>query len=139
MALPDYYKIGALNAFTTGISGQDVANTVEYTGSEIDNTSSRYPYMVVEVVWIYSSTPTANKTVELRILESVDGTNYEDTSRVIAAWSPPADTGVTHRRVLLTAFPLLADKFKLAIKNVDTGQTITVTVRAWGYDMAVED
>jgi len=25
------------------------------------------------------------------------------------------------------------------VKNTDTGQSITVTVNAWGYDMAVED
>ncbi|MEO0133062.1 MAG: hypothetical protein ABIK73_09075 [candidate division WOR-3 bacterium] len=138
MPLPDYYKIGTLNALSTGIANQSIANGSEYIGSEIDNTSGRYPYMAVEVSWQYSTAPTANKTVELRILEAVDGSNYEDTSRVIAAWSPPADTS-EHRRVLLTAFPLIADKFKLAVKNVDTGQSVTVTVRAWAYYDVVED
>lgn len=138
MGLPDYYKVGTLNSLSTGIENQTVANTAEYVGSEIDNTTSRYPYLVVEVAWQYSTAPTANRTVELRILESVDGTNYEDTSRVIAAWSPQADTSA-HRRVLLTAFPLIADKFKLSVWNVDTGQTITVTVRAWAYYDVVED
>jgi len=98
----------------------------------------RYSLMAVEVVWSYTTAPTANKTVELQVLEAVDGTNYEDTARTIAAWSPPADTN-THRRLLLSEYPLLADKFKLAVKNTNTGQSITVTVNAYAYDMAVED
>lgn len=138
MALPDTLKPTTLNALTTGITSQAIANGASYPGSEIDNTSNRYSLMAVEVVWSYSTAPTANKTVELQIIESLDGTNYEDQARTIAAFSPPADTA-DHRRVLLTAYPLLADKFKLVVKNTDTGQTITATVRAWGYDMAVED
>lgn len=138
MALPDTLKPTTLNALTTGITSQAIANGASYPGSDIDNTSNRYSLMAVEVEWSYSTAPTANKTVELQVLEAVDGINYEDTARTIAAWSPPADTN-THRRLLLSEYPLLADKFKLAVKNTDTGQSITVTVRAWGYDMAVED
>jgi len=138
MALPDYLKIGSLVSTPTGISSQQIANGASFTGSEIDNTSMRYSLMAVEVVWSYTTAPTANKTVELQVLEAVDGTNYEDTARTIAAWSPPADTN-THRRLLLSEYPLLADKFKLAVKNTNTGQSITVTVNAYAYDMAVED
>ena len=138
MALPDKLKPTALTSLTTGISNQTIANGASFTGSEIDNTSARYSLMAVEVVWSYTTAPTADKTVELQVLEAVDGINYEDTARTIAAWSPPADTN-THRRLLLSEYPLLADKFKLAVKNTDTGQSITVTVNAWGYDMAVED
>lgn len=138
MALPDVLKPTALTSLTTGISNQTIANGASFTGSEIDNTSMRYSLMAVEVVWSYTTAPTANKTVELQVLEAVDGTNYEDTARTIAAWSPPADTN-THRRLLLSEYPLLSDKFKLAVKNTDTGQSITVTVNAYAYDMAVED
>lgn len=139
MALPDKLKPTALTSLTTGISNQTIENGASFTGSEIDNTSTRYSLMAVEVSWRYLSAPSANKTVELQILESLDGTNYEDTPRTIAAFSPPVDYNVDHRKVLLTAYPLLADKFKLVLKNTDTGQTITATVKAWGYDMAVED
>lgn len=139
MALPDYLKAGSLNSISTGISNQTVANAAEYVSETvIDNTTTRYRYLAVEVVWSYATAPTANKTVELRITESLDGTNFEDTTRVIAAWSPSADTS-THRRKLLGFFELLADKFKLAVKNVDTGQTITVSVNAWGHYDPVED
>lgn len=138
MALPDKLKPTALTLLTTGISNQTIANDASFVGSEIDNTSTRYSLMAVEVAWSYTTAPTANKTVELQIQEAIDGTNYEDTPRTIAAFSPPADTA-DHRRVLLTAYPLLADKFKLVVKNTNTGQTIKATVRAWGYDMAVED
>lgn len=138
MALPDKLKPTALTSLTTGISNQTIANGASFTGSEINNTSTRYSLMAVEVTWSYTTAPTANRTVELQITEALDGTNYEDTPRTIAAFSPPADTA-NHRRVLLTQYPLTASKFKLHLKNTDTGQTITVTVRAWGYDMAVED
>ena len=138
MALPDKLKPTALTSLTTGISNQTIANGASFTGSEIDNTSNRYSLMAVEVEWSYSTAPTANKTVELQIKEALDGTNYEDTARTIAAFSPSADT-TSHRLVLLSEYPLVADKFKLVLKNTDTGQTITATVRAWGYDMAVED
>ena len=138
MALPDSLKVTTLGEFTTGINQQQIANGASYPGTEINNTSTRYSLMVVEVAWSYTTAPAANRTVELQIQEAIDGTNYEDTPRTIAAFSPPADT-VEHRRVLLTAYPLLADKFKLVVKNTDTGQTIKATVRAWGYDMAVED
>ena len=138
MALPDSLKVTALAEFTTGINQQQIASGASYPGTEINNTSSRYSLMAVEVSWSYNTAPTANRTVELQITEALDGTNYEDTPRTIAAFSPPADTA-NHRRVPLTQYPLTASKFKLHLKNTDTGQTISATVRAWGYDMAVED
>lgn len=138
MALPDTLKPSPYTSLTTGISSASVANGSTYTGSEIDNTNTRYSLMAVEVAWSYTTAPTANKTVEVQITECLDGTNYEDSPRTIAAFSPPADTA-THRRVLLRDYPLVADKFKLHVRNVDTGQTISVTVNAYAYDTRVEE
>lgn len=139
MALPDYARPSVLTQVSTGITNQAIANAAEYISTTvIDNTTARQQYLAVEVVWSYATAPTADKTVELRVVESLDGTNFEDTSRVIAAWSPPADTA-THRRKLLSFFSLTASKYKLAVKNVDTEQTITVTVNAWTHTDTQED
>lgn len=141
MALPDYFKIGSLASTSTGVSSQAVANGATFTSAtEIDNTTDRYGYMAVEAVWQYATAPTANRSVEVYLLRSLDGTNYEEVApqALIAAFSPPADTA-THRRVLLTAFPLIAAKYKFAVRNVDTQQQITISLNAWRYYESIED
>jgi len=140
MALPDVLKPSPYTTLTTGISSASVANGSTYTGSEIDNTSNRYGAMTVEVVWSYATAPTANKTVKVHLLRCLDGTNYEEQGNqtLIAAFSPPADTA-SHRRVLRESVPLLAYKFKLAVENVDTAQTLTATVNAYAFNERVED
>jgi len=141
MALPDYFKIGALASTSTGVSSQAVANGATYTSTtEIDNTTARYGYMAVEVTWQYATAPTANRSVEVYLLRSLDGTDYEGVASqaLVAAFSPPTDTAA-HRRVLLTAFPLIAAKYKFAVRNVDTAQTITISLNAWRYYESIED
>ena len=141
MALPDYFKIGSLASTSTGVSSQTVANGATFTSTtEIDNTTDRYGYLAVEVVWQYTTAPTANKSVEVYLLRSLDGTNYEEVApqALVAGVSPPADTAA-HRRVLLTAFPLVAAKYKFAVRNVDTQQAITISVNAWCYYESIED
>jgi len=141
MALPDYLKIGSLVSTPTGISSQQINDGATYTSTtEIDNTTARYSYMAVEVIWQYATAPTANKSVEVYLLRSLDGTNYEEVApqALVAAFSPPADT-TAHRRVLLTALPLVAAKYKFAVKNVDTAQEITISLLAYRYYEAIED
>ena len=141
MALPDYFKIGSLVSTSTGVSSQAIANGATFTSAtEIDNTSGRYGYMAVEAVWQYATAPTANRSVEVYLLRSLDGTNYEEVGpqAIVAGFSPPADTA-EHRRVLLTAFPLIAAKYKFAVRNVDTAQSITISLNAWRYYESIED
>jgi hypothetical protein len=138
MALPDYLKPTSQTSLSTGIANQSVANGTVYTGTEIDNRTTRYGFMAVEAVWSYGTAPTANRTVEIRILEN-NGNGYEtDNGRVIAAFSPPADTS-SHSRVLVSERPLRANRFKLAVRNVDTEAALTVTLYAYAYDLAVEE
>lgn len=141
MALPDYLKIGSLVFTPTGISSQQIANGATFTSAtEIDNTTDRYGYMAVEAVWQYATAPTANMSVEVYLLRSLDGTNYEEVApqALVAGFSPSADTSA-HRRVLLTAFPLVAAKYKFAVKNVDTQQEITISLLAYRYYEAIEE
>jgi len=141
MALPDTQKVSAFSNLDTGISSQTVSNGSSYTSSTvIDNTSNRNSLMVIEAVWSYSSAPTGSRTVEIYLLRSVDGTNYEALADTypITSFSPPADTSA-HRLVVVQDAPMLPCKYKLGVKNVDTGQTITITLNTKAYDMVMED
>lgn len=133
MALPDTHKLTSATSRTTGISSAAVASGSETVGSVIDNSTNLDRYLDVEIVWSYTTAPTANKTVEIRMLYSLDGTNYEDSWRVIGAVSPPANTA-TYRRLVVAGLMLEPLPFKLSVKNVDTGQTVTVTLSAKTYN-----
>lgn len=144
MALPDSLKISTLTSVSTGVSSQTVATGASYESSTvIDNTTNRYSLMAIEAVWSYSTAPTAYKTIEIYLLKSLDGTNFEslisgDPVRPIVSFSPPSVTTI-RRLALIQDLPLVAGKYKLAVKNVDTGQTITITLNAYVYDQTVED
>jgi len=136
MALPDYISLVGGTSRSTGISNQSISLGYNYLSStEIDNSTNLDDLADFEVIWQYSSTPTANKSLRLYIVYSFDGTNYEDAASdttepvqltLVRAWSPPADAA-SHRMVV-GGFPLLPYKFKLLVRNHDTGQTVTVTV-----------
>lgn len=134
MALPDTHKLASITSRSTGISNANVTSGAEVAGSVIDNATNLDSFLDVEIIWSYATAPTANKTVEIRMLYSLDGTNYEESWRVIGAVSPPADT-VSHRRLVVTGLLLEPLPFKLAVKNVDTAQTVTVTLNAVTYNM----
>lgn len=141
MALPDTQKVSAFSNLDAGISSQTVSNGSSYTSSTvIDNTSNRNSLMVIEAVWSYTTAPTGSRTVEIYLLKSIDGTNYEAVAETfpLSSFSPPADTS-SHRHVVGQDIPLLPCKYKLAVKNVDTQQTITITVIAKAYNMVMED
>jgi len=131
MALPDYTSLTTGTSRTTGFSSTVIANGAETTGSEIDNATNLDEILDCEIIWSYGTAPTANKTVEVWALYSFDGTNYTtraDGGILLRAFSPPADTA-THRMPILNVW-LVPYKFKLHVRNVDTGQPITVTVNA---------
>jgi hypothetical protein len=131
MALPDYTSLTTGTSRTTGFSSTVIASGSEITGSEIDNATNLDEILDCEIIWSYGTAPTANKTVELWALYSFDGTNYTtraDGGVLLRAFSPPADTA-THRMPIMNVW-LMPYKFKLHVRNVDTGQSITVTVNA---------
>lgn len=140
MALPDNIRHASASSRSTGISSQSIADGASYTGSEIDNATNKDTLMSVELAWSYSTAPTADKTVELHMLYSLDGTNYEElsTQTMRAVVSPPADTS-SHRRLLLDGVPIQPFPFKLAVKNTDTGQSITATVTAYTWQQELAD
>jgi hypothetical protein len=132
MPLPDYTSLVTGTSRATGFSSTVIDHTNETTGSEIDNATNLDEILDCELVWRYAGqAPTPNKTVEIWLLYSFDGTNYTtraDGGVLLRAFSPPADTS-THRLPILGVW-LMPYKFKLHVRNVDTGQSITVTMNA---------
>ncbi len=140
MALPDTFKLAAGSSRSSGIASEAITNGSTFTGAGIDNATNLDYFGTVEIVWSFGVTPTANKAVELYVLYAVDGTNYEEVGpqAMVGGFSPPADTS-SHRRTIVRNLPLLPYAFKLAVKNVDTGQTITVTANVYTHAEKVVD
>lgn len=141
MALPDTLQLASAgSAKTSGFSGTTIADGATGTGSAIANQTNLDAYLTAEFVYSYGSSPTASKTVKIYLTYAVDGTNYEDVDakNQIGAFSPAADTS-THRVTMLRNVPLLPFAFKIVVVNVDTGQTITLTINAYTHNDAVVD
>lgn len=134
----DSIKLEAATSRASGFSSTTIANGSGTDGSVIANQTNLDRYLTAEFVYSYGTAPTANKSVEIYLLYSVDGTNYEEESphALVGGFSPGADTS-SHRRVFLRNVPIKPFAFKIRIKNVDTGQTITVTVNAYTHNEKV--
>lgn len=140
MALPDVFKLNAATARTSGFSSTAIANAASANGSTIDNATNLDELLTAEVVYSYGTNPTASKTIKIYLCYAPDGTNFEshDASNLISTFSPAANTS-THRRTLIKGYPLLPFAFRLVVENVDTGQTITVTINAYTHNSQVVD
>lgn len=140
MPLPDSFRLEAATLRTSGFSSTTIATAAATTGSTIANQTALDEFLTVEFDYSFATNPTAGKTVEIYLLYSVDGTNFSEESAVelIGSFSPDVDTS-SHRRVIIKDYPLLPFAFKIHIKNVDTGQTITVTVNAYTHSSKVID
>lgn len=140
MALPDVIKLQASSNRSTGVSTQAIADGASFTGSEIDNSTNRDTMADLEANYVYSTAPTAAKTVKIYQIYSLNGTNYEETDakNLIASFSPPADTN-SHRVMLRKGLPLSPHKFKYVAENTNTGQSITLTLTCRTYNPTVED
>lgn len=128
------FLLKAANSRSSGFSSTTITNTSTGTGSAIDNATNLDEFLTAEAVYSYGTAPTTGKTLELHLTYALDGTNYEEVSAftLIASFSPDADTS-THRRELIRNWPLLPFAFKIVVKNVDTGQTITITLNAYTH------
>ena len=140
MALPDTVQLEAATSRTSGFSSTTIADGANNSGSAIANQTNLDELLTAEFVWSYGSAPTASKTVKVHLLYSVDGTNYEEAAshNLVGVFSPAADTS-THRVVVIRDEPLLPHAFKIHVENVDTGQTITLTVNAYTHNRAITD
>jgi hypothetical protein len=144
MALPDYITLIGGTPRSTGISNVQVANGNNYLSTTVINNAQNLDDLAdFEIIWQYSTAPSANRSVRLHIQYSFDGQNWEDGASgtvdpirltLITAWTPPADT--LQHRMIRGSFPLLPYPFRLLVRNHDTGQTITITVNCITRKMA---
>lgn len=133
MALPDKVIPSPLSAdIDLGLNDVSIASGTEVEGMEFDNTTTRYAYLRLVLTYSYATAPTANKTIEVRVKRQTGTTTFESRSKVIGADSPLADTA-TQSNVIVEFFPIVAAKYRFSIRNVDTGQTGTFTLKAQGH------
>lgn len=132
MALPDYTSLVAGMGRTTGFINSVIEDGDQMTGAEIDNVSYLDEILDCEIEWRYNTPPAPNKTVEVWLLYSFDGTNYTTRESgggiLLRAFSPHPDMNTY--RIPILGVPLMPFKFKLHVRNVDTGWPIIVTMNA---------
>lgn len=128
-------------AIASGIASETIATGGNSVLSDtFDNSGvTRYGYLSGELVYSFGTNPTASKAIDLYVEESKDGTNFEDANpplgfliRIVVT----ADT--SSHRVALPTIPLKPVAYRIRIVNVDTGQTVTVTLTLFAYSDTIE-
>lgn len=119
------HKNHASNPFTLETTSlNSLATTGTVTGTAVDNSSDKYLYGDFELFITYGTNPTAGSVIELSLLRSIDGTNYEDApgpSGFVGAFVLAATT--SGQRLVIRGVPLPPGLFKPYIAAKTTGQT----------------
>ena len=145
MSLPDTFPYTTPTRRITGISSQAIAAGANYLGSAIANDTNLDTLWDIEVDYTPAVAPTAGDYIEVYLLYSQDGTNYEDGD------ATPTDpvkapvgivrcfTDTTRRRFLISGVPLSQYKLKVLLKS-EVAQSITVNaVTLKSYRLQVAD
>jgi hypothetical protein len=84
------YEAAAANLLTTELNslGNSSTTTLSTIGAAIDNTSNLFQFADVEFLAGGTYTPTAGGFLELWLVMTLDGTNYEDGSSSIPPGRP---------------------------------------------------
>lgn len=85
------------------------------TSSEIDNSSDLYRWDDLEIVIKFSAGTAAGRFISIDIVQSVDGTNYEDTDNLLPVANIGIDNGTSTQRIVVRRIPIPAGKFKYRI------------------------
>lgn len=108
---------------TTSLNSLTSTGTVTGT-AYTTNTTDRYMYADFELLITYGTNPTAGSRIELSLLRSLDGTNYEDTpggNGIVGSFVLAATTSA--QRLVIRGVPVGPFKFKPYIAAKTTGQT----------------
>lgn len=131
------YGESAGSALTTELNSITTAS-YSNASSAIDNSSTLYPYMDLELYVTYGTNPSTGGYVAAYLLPSVDGTNYPDGSSsvtpaaelIVASFSLRATTSA--QRLAATGIPVPSGLFKLMIGNF-AGQTMAASGNTLKY------
>lgn len=126
---------------TTGIAAQAVAAGANYLGNSIDNASNKDRFCDISISSTFGTAPTADKTIELYVLYSDDGTSYE----LGDASTDPKKTPVAVQSVaaiqseqiaVFAGLQLAPRPFKILVKS-EADQSDTITVLCETYNEAI--
>lgn len=119
----EQYGSNPVSLMTTELNSLTTTGTATASAGH-DNTSDGYLYGDFELVITYGTNPTAGSLIELWLIRSVDGTNYEDSppaSGCVGAFKLAATTSA--QRLIIPDVRLPSGKFKAYIVAKTTGQT----------------
>lgn len=118
---------------SSGIAAAALANNAYLASSVVANQTNLEDTLEGELLWQYAIAPSANTKIDLYILYSVDGTNYEEggvgaapIKTLADSFTVIADTNAHRRHFSLDL--IHGFSFKVLLFNNATGQTATVTL-----------
>jgi hypothetical protein len=119
---------GLISILTTELNA--LANNAGVVTAVVENSTSLDQYADFELVVTYGTAPTADTTVDLYIVRTIDGTNYEDATATRPTpefvGSFVLDNVTTAQRKIVRGVMLPPISFKLLIVN-KAGQAMAAT------------
>lgn len=144
MALPDTIGHEGSTSRTTGIAAQAIVAGANFLGSAIDNATNLDLFADIEVAFVCGVAPTANTVLEVYLLYSIGGTNYEDGDATpVDPKANPVGTAAayndtnTHYQTI-KGVPLRPSLFKILVKS-ELNRDATVTVLCYTNKRQVND
>ena len=99
MAENQYTAYGSVTSImTTDLNQSNLTSNAKKITAALDNSTDRYFWDDLELVCTFAATPSANATLEVYLIPSIDGSNYTDGSDSV---DPPSTS-------LVGIFPIRA-------------------------------
>jgi hypothetical protein len=119
-------------------AGPVVAAGRKCQSDSVDNTQIRDRECCIEVVFTFGVAPTPFKPLEIYLIYSMDGTNFEDGSDSVdptcqMAGSVPVRAVTSAQRVTIKGVPLRPFKFKVMLKNKTDQSVGTIVITVTSY------
>ena len=137
-------KWTSATARTTGISAASLAAGANLLSSAIDNSTNKDRFLALELQFTCSTAPSAGKAVEVYVLYSLDGTNYEDgdATPTDPAKGPNeaflARAVTTAQRQTKVDIPISPFAFKILLKSELDQAASSVTLTAYTYNEEIQ-
>lgn len=121
------------SALTTELNSLATA-TNSSASAAIDNTSALDLLVDLELVVTYGTNPTAGTTVDVYMVQALDGTNYSDVdvTAALSVGSFPLKASTSAQRIPLKDVPIPPGLFKLFVRNL-AGQTMAASGNTLKY------